>query len=131
MRNLALLLLFPLLGACGASALDTQVTAASVTRVALDAAAESIEIVCDPQRVEAAESPAEYASKCLKALEGHDTSRAAWNTWAAAIVMSEGDEEALDIAWGLVAPVLALYGELSEFLAEFDVTLPNLDLGRE
>jgi hypothetical protein len=81
--------------------------------------------------VEASEAPAEYASKCLKALEGHDSSRAAWNTWAAAIIMSEGDEEALAVAWGLVGPVLALYGELSEFLSEFDVTLPNLDFGSE
>ena len=134
MRNAFLVSLsihLTLLAGCGASALDKQVTAANIARVALDLAADSTEIVCDPAQVEARENPAESASRCLRALEGHDSSRAAWNVWVTAIIMSDGDASALETAWGLAAPVLASYGELSEFLAEFDIELPNLSLGEE
>lgn len=130
MRNILSLSLI-LLGACGASQLDRQVTAANLTRVGLDLAAGSLEIVCTPQRARAAEEPTLYAERCLKALEGHDTSRAAWSIWAAGIVAAGADEEALAVAWGLAGPVLVLYGELSEFLAEFDIALPALSFEGE
>ena len=130
MRNLLVISLL-LLNACGATQLDRQVTAASFARVGLDIAADSLELVCDPVRVEAAEEPAKRASRCLKALEGHDTSRAAWSAWAQGIVAAGNDEDALRIAWGLAGPVLVLYGELSEFLAEFDLALPALNFGGE
>ncbi len=132
MHNLVIpgLLSLCLIG-CGASALDKQVSAANLTRVALDLAGDTMAVVCDPQRVEAAEDPQEMASRCLRALEGHDSSRAAWDIWVAAIIMAEEDEEALAVAWNLAAPILVLYGELSEFLAEFDVNLPSLSLEGE
>lgn len=131
MRNLLLPLSLLLMSACGATQLDRQVTAANFTRVGLDLAADSLELVCDPVRVEAADAPAERASRCLKAFEGHDSSRAAWNVWAQGLVAAGNDEDALRIAWGLAGPVLVLYGELSEFLAEFDLALPALNFGGE
>lgn len=130
MRNTLLVISLLLLNACG-SQLDKQVMAANFTRVGLDFAAASLEIVCAPQRARASEEPASYASRCLRALEGHDTSRAAWNAWAQGIIAAGDDEEALAIAWGLAGPVLVLYGELSEFLAEFDLALPALNFGGE
>jgi len=131
MRNIFLTISLLSLCACGASQLDKQVTAANLTRVGLDFAADSLEIVCAPTRVESADEPSAMASRCLRALEGHDTSRAAWNAWAQGIIAAGDDEEALAVAWELAGPVLVLYGELSEFLAEFDLALPALNLGGE
>ena len=131
MRNLFLVISLLLLNACGASQRDKQVMAANFTRVGLDLAADSLEVVCDPARARAAEEPSVYAERCLKAFEGHDTSRDAWAIWAQGIVAAGNDEAALAVAWGLAGPVLALYGELSEFLAEFDLALPALNFGGE
>lgn len=126
-RLASLLILLPLLG-CGASSQTIQGNTLLGVRVVSDMAVDAIEIVCTPERVMASEDPAPYRGKCLKAIEGHDTSRALWSLWRDAFVLAvvNDDAEALEKAWRFLSPILELYGETQEFLAEFDIHLPDM-----
>lgn len=125
MRNLelpVLLLLLLGLAACGTSAVDRNTTAASISRIGIDATAGGIEVACeDPQSEDA-------LHRCLRAVETHEALRAAWDVWAAAILLaaSEEDENAIEMMLRMSGPVFELYEEVSEMLRQFGVDVPAL-----
>ncbi len=107
---------------CAGSALDRHVTAAATVRVGLNGAADALEIVCDPDEVETPEA----ARKCIRAVEGHDTARAAWLVWAEALIAADGDPELLEVALQLAGPMIETYNQMAEFLNSMGVDLPQL-----
>lgn len=123
----SLALLLPLLG-CGASAAEIQGKTLLGVRAVSDLAQESIEVVCDPDRVMQSEDPAQHRARCLRAIEGHDSSRALWAIWRDTFMLAvvNDDAEALEKAWRFLSPILSLYNETQEFLAEFDIHLPDM-----
>lgn len=112
-------------GGCSASRLQRATTAATITRIALDATAGGIETQCSEAQVDA---HADRLTPCLRAVESHDAARAAWDTWAAALIVahSDDDEDALAIALSMAQPVLALYEQIAEMLRAFGVDAPQL-----
>lgn len=121
MNRAALALALLMTAGCGASALQRQATAASMTRVVLDGAASAIEIACaDPDT-------GEKVHRCLAAVEGHEAARAAWDAWATALLLAVEDEGgALDFALGMMGPLLRVYSELVDLLAAVGVDAPPL-----
>lgn len=111
---------------CGASALQRQTTAARITRAALDVTADGLEVACAVERVEDADDPAQRAQRCLRAAEGHDVAVAAWKTWISALVLAEGDDDAMARAIHMAAPILAFYQQTAELLRALGVNVPDL-----
>jgi len=110
---------------CGATALDRSTTAATVAKVAIDATAGGIEVVCSEASLN--EAP-ERLTACERAIDSHEAMRAAWAVWAAALVVahSEEDEGAIAIALALAAPVFGLYESVADLLRSLGVDVPAL-----
>jgi len=111
-----------LLFGCAGSALDRHVSSAAMVRVGLNGAADALEIVCDPENVGSPEA----ARRCLRAVEGHDTARAAWLVWAEALIAADGDRDLLQMALNMAGPMIESYNQLAEFLEVMGVTIPPL-----
>ena len=123
---LCAILFFGLCGqGCGQNALERSTTAATVAKVAMDATAGGIEVVCSEAELDA---QPERLSACERAIESHEAMRAAWDVWAAALVVahSEEDEDAIAIALALAAPVFGLYEDIADLLRSFGVDVPPL-----
>jgi len=112
---------------CGASALQQHATAAKVTRSALDVSAAGIEAACEPDEVRQRADAQERARACVRAFEAHDSARAAWTTYVAALVLA-ADEDDVDLfaLIPIARQLAALYREVAEAVASFGGSIPAL-----
>lgn len=113
------------LGGCAGTQLDRATTGATIARAGLDAAAGAIETACSEERVTA--DPGRLVP-CVRAVETHDAARAAWETWAAALLIAHSDDspDVLAVALEMAGPVLELYAQIAEALRAFGVNVPSL-----
>jgi len=112
---------------CGTSALQQHATAAKVTRSALDVSAAGIEAACEPDEVRQRADAQERARACVRAFEAHDSARAAWTTYVAALVLA-ADEDDVDLfaLIPIARQLAALYREVAEAVASFGGSIPAL-----
>jgi len=112
---------------CGTSALQQHATAAKVTRSALDVSAAGIEAACEPDEVRQRADAQERAGACVRAFEAHDSARAAWTTYVAALVLA-ADEDDVDLfaLIPIARQLAALYREVAEAVASFGGSIPAL-----
>lgn len=114
------------LAGCSPSALQRQATMASVVRVALDSAADGIDLACARERVE---ESAVRLRKCSRAVEAHDVAIAAWSLHATAILLAVEDEDsALGVALALSVPAIEAYRAVAALLRELGVDAPELTI---
>lgn len=104
---------------CGASALQRHATAAKVTRSALDVGATAIEASCDPDDVARRDDAPQRAGACLRAVELHDTARAAWLTYVSALVLAAEEDSDLLSVIPLARQLVGVYRQMSEVIATF------------
>lgn len=118
---------------CSTSQLSAHVTAARLTRPALDGVAQGLEVACSTERAAERgragdeEGYAQLRRRCARGAESHEVARQAWLGYLDAVLAaaSGGKVDLADVlAWGL--RVAQAYQAVASLLRELDVDAPPL-----
>jgi len=132
--KVALVVLALLFGpACSTSQLSSHVTAARLTRPALDGVAQGLEVACSTERAAELgragddEGYAQLRRRCARGAESHEVARQAWLGYLDAVLaaVSGGSVDIADlISWGL--RVAQAYQAVAGLLTELGRDAPPL-----